>query len=80
MAMDPTVVVASIGAWASIMTVALKGAFDARQAKHQTNGPLTQIGERITRIEERTARTEERAARIERAMAVEIRARRNRSN
>jgi len=65
MAVDPTVVVAGIGAWASIMTVALKGALDARQAKHQTNGPLTEMGQRIGRIEERTARTEERCARIE---------------
>lgn len=76
MAVDPTVVVAGIGAWASLMSVAIKGALDARQAKHQTNGPLTEIGRRITNIEERTARTEERTARVERYLASEARARR----
>jgi hypothetical protein len=41
MAVDmPAVIVAGVGAWGSIMTVAVKGALDARTAKAQTNGAM----------------------------------------
>lgn len=51
MAVDPAVIVAGVGAWGTVMAVVVKGAFDSRAARAQTNGalhgPLNEIREMV---------------------------------